>query len=1394
MNRQKCNIDKLDLNDDNNITKECILPVYLENVKVNALIDSGCTHCIIGEKLFNLVPELKSKLEKLKLPTEATAVNGSKIRYPAKISLDIKLEQYEGRINAYYSPILDYELVLGYNFLKSAGLKVDFKNMKISKPKTIVVRMPKDNWLEPETETIVYGYVKYKQTLGEAIISPHAAVQNLGLLVARGLVDIDSDKPYIPLRIFNPLPFGVKINAGTRLATVERLSLVDKISDPLNYCSEVANTTTLDDKQCKKKVKFKPPDDFTQLFDLSKSTFNEDQKSELMDLLWEYEDIFARKGKPLGCTNLIEFEMELKEGAKPFRAKPYRSNPKLRKELSDQVQELLKQGIIRPSTSNYCSPVLLVTKPDGSYRAVIDYRRQNQQVVLDNFPMNNITDSLQAIGTKEGRIFSTLDLQQGYYQIPVREECRKYTGFITHDGIYEFCRLPFGLANSPSCFNRLMAKVLAGLTWDIALVYLDDVICFSKDFPDHLAFLRAIFQRLREAHLTLKPSKCTFGREKINFLGHEVSKDGISPLKEKCKAVLDFPKPKKVKEVRAFLGLSGYYRKHIKSYSKIALPLTELTKNENKFTWTSECEEAFNKLKQALVNPPILAYPVYGKDYILQTDASGEAIGLVLGQIQNGKQVVISYGGKKLTNSEKKFSTTERECLAVVVGLKQFEPYLRGTHVKIQTDHSALKWILTQKQPQGRLARWLAFLQTFDYEVEHRAGIRMGNADGLSRREYNDGIEETQDQASPQPSESLTNSGVPQALSSVDKELDEKIFPELVNAANVQFHGRRVTLKGKKTIPKPAPQYIYPNIEWSPEKVRDCQLKDDKIRPIIQYLENGSLPKEDQPARRIVLSSEAYIIENGVLYRILDTKAREISKQTEEIYVCLVVPNELKFDVLTSAHGDLSAGHYGSQRTYTTLRIKYFWEGMWRDCRNFVLSCEKCSTKKNPVRPVKAELQPLPPAFTNQRWAMDIVHMPKTARGNKYMLTFTEYSTRYVDAHPLTNTQAITIARIVVDELCFRFGCPQEILSDLGQNLIGQVMTETCKLLGVKRLYTSPYHPATDGLLEKFHSTLCKNLAMYVSTDHLDWDLYVKAIVYGYNTSVCIDSTQYTPFFLMYGREPYCPLDSVLPTVQDAVPPSVKEFVLRLQKAREVARINITESQARMKKRYDESANSPPFAEGDMVWIYFPEINLLGSRKFFHNYSGPYLLSKKLGDTNFSVVQAHDLKPLKNPIHVNRLKRFHHRSVVPPSPERIQQLGVTQAEEVHDVADLHPHDQLQVLKVHQAQSSPLQSVSNPAIVPQQSVSTLPRDIEIHDPPVERTDNIEPTTEQEPEYEINKILRARYNKSGDLEYLIDWKNFGKEARTYEPFENLNETAQEYVKTHKIPVVNKSPVLK
>ena len=316
---------------------------------------------------------------------------------------------------------------------------------------------------------------------------------------------------------------------------------------------------------------------------------------------------FAIKSDDLGRTSIIKHHIDTGDSS-PINQRPYRAPQVTRKLIEDQLQSMIEQGICVPSQSPWSSPVVMVKKKDGTMRFCVDYRKLNEVTKKDSYPLPRIDDTLDALGGSA--FFSTLDLKSGYWQVELDDESREKTAFVTHSGLYEFLVLPFGLTNAPSTFERLMDIVLNRLTWKIALIYIDDIIVFSKSFDEHLHHLEIVFQRLREAGIKLKPSKCDFGKSEVNFLGHVITKDGVMPDPEKIRAVKEFPIPTSVRELRSFLGLAQYYKRFVKDYSKIAATLNSLTgKKGNSFQWTPECDQAFNKIKEALTNPPILSYP-----------------------------------------------------------------------------------------------------------------------------------------------------------------------------------------------------------------------------------------------------------------------------------------------------------------------------------------------------------------------------------------------------------------------------------------------------------------------------------------------------------------------------------------------------------------------------------------------------------------------------------------------------------------------------------------------------------------------------------------------------------------------------------------------------------------
>src|SRR5258705_5974241 len=398
-----------------------------------------------------------------------------------------------------------------------------------------------------------------------------------------------------------------------------------------------------------------------------------EQQREMRTLLRSHAETFAWSIADLSQTHLMKHKIELSDNT-PISRPPYRYSKREREIIDDQVQELLQYGIITPSQSEWTSPVVLVGKPDGTKRFCVDYRKLNQSMIKDVYPMPRIDDLISYLSG--AKFYSTLDLFSGYYQQAMDEDSKHLTTFITHQGTYKFEVLPFGVKNGPSSFSRLMDCVLAGLRYGSVVCYLDDLIVWGKDFPEHLDRLHTVLDRLGQVGMSLKPSKCKFGYSQVKVLGHIVDANGVYPNPEKIKSVQNFPQPRTVKGVRSFLGLCNFYRKFVEGYAKISKPLVEQTEKNRPFEWTRPREEAFQALKDKLTTAPVLKHFDEDKPVELHCDASSYGLGVVLVQEHEGNMHPIAYASRCLSRSEKNHPIWEQETLAAVYGIAQFRHYL----------------------------------------------------------------------------------------------------------------------------------------------------------------------------------------------------------------------------------------------------------------------------------------------------------------------------------------------------------------------------------------------------------------------------------------------------------------------------------------------------------------------------------------------------------------------------------------------------------------------------------------------------------------------------------------------------------------------------------------------
>ncbi|UYV80221.1 hypothetical protein LAZ67_18002076, partial [Cordylochernes scorpioides] len=670
-----------------------------------ALIDTGADLSVV-----DLRTALFAGREINSLTKTCSGPDGKKLDMVGSIILDLKIDDTE---LSHEFVVMDAHLrtlILGRDFLKKMNAKIDCKretikynlmsNHDVSNYDLKKIKSTTDTVIPKLSIKLIRASIEAED--GEYVIEENNRMtQTNGLRLARSLLTVTDKKTHI--WITNPYPRPLKIMKDQTLA----------------YGSLPAGVNFIENKE-------KQNENDEIQFQINKNlSFKEQER--LKQILAKYTDLFSSR---LGRTNLAKHQIHT-EDAKPIKHKPYRVSAKERTIIKDQIDEMLEEGIIRQSSSPWSFPVILVKKRDGKYRFCVDYRKLNEVTVKDVYPIPRIDDVMDTL--QGSKYFSAIDLKSGYWQVEIEERDKEKTAFTTAHGLYEFNVMPFGLCNAPATFERNMDNVLGNLRWQICLCYLDDVIIYSSDFPTHIKRLEAVLRCFSESNLKLNAKKCRFAFEELEILVHITNQEGIKPAEYNIKAVRDFPQPKKAKEVQSFLGMCSYYRKFIKDFSLIADPLTSLIRKNVQFIWTGKQEEAFQNLKKALMNPPILGHFDPNAATCIHTDASNIGLGATLIQNIGGEEKVISYLSRTLSKPEQNYSTTEKECLAVVWSISKLRPYLYGRNFKIVTDHHALCWLKNLKDPTGRLARWALKIQEYNFQIIHKSGKKHLDADGLSR-------------------------------------------------------------------------------------------------------------------------------------------------------------------------------------------------------------------------------------------------------------------------------------------------------------------------------------------------------------------------------------------------------------------------------------------------------------------------------------------------------------------------------------------------------------------------------------------------------------------------------------------------------------------------------------
>lgn len=918
---------------------------------------------------------------------------------------------------------------------------------------------------------------------------------------------------------------------------------------------------------------------------------------ELENLLREFRDVFpADLPAESPPPREISMKIELRDGADPPAQAPYRVSDEAKKVIEETIKYLYDHGLARDSLSEYAAPVTLAKKADGTWRFCVDYRKLNSLTKEAKYPLPRIEDCLDQL---RGAVFFTkLDLRSGYWQVRVREEDVEKTAFRTHMGHHEFLVVPMGLQGAPSCFQRLMNHYFRAYLGKFVLVYLDDILIYSRTKEEHLQHIRLVLALLREKKLYAKSSKCDLFREEVSFLGFLVKAGLVSTDPRKVQVVKDWQPPKTVRELRSFLGLCNFYRKFVKDYAKIAKPLTDILKSTqfeetfgHKFTKTApiwldtKAQQAFESLKTAMTEAPCLAIFDPEKTTEVWADASWEnqTVGAVLMQDHGNGLQPVAFMSKVMNGAQARYPTFEQELLALKLALEEWKHYLLPITFTARTDHHGLKYLKSQKHLSERQWHWLAFFSEFHFFLHYRPGANMQVPDALSRRVHSQ--------------EEFTHL---LRVCDHDEEAHLEInVPTAEGKTKVLLH-----MQADKTSPHD------PN---SPPLNLKFEYKGDKdFEKIFEILKNKVEP--------LPPSADMYHLEEDLLYWV---------DKTAHQRVC--VPKRYRVMVLKEFHDTPTGGHFGSEKTYESLKRYFYWPNMKTTIEQYVSTCDLCQKSKDWTR--KRYRDPQLPDVPLEPWTVVAIDFcgpfPKTKRGHDSVCAVYCLLTREAIFMPCQTTiTAKGTAELYVRGV-FRYkGLPRRFISDRGPQFIASFWQHVWEMLGTTATLNAPYHPQSNPM-ERGNKTFVTGLRIYVCARQDDWDDKLILFEFAYNNTVN-PSTGQTPFYLNTGRHPLVPAIKDLKTNQ----PAVEDFVLSIKNELAAARDCLLRTQAANADRQGPDFQTPTFQVGDLVLLSTANLRLkLASKKLEPKWIGPLKILQIRGPNTVLLEptpRLKDIEPIQN--------------------------------------------------------------------------------------------------------------------------------------------------------------------
>lgn len=1192
------------------------LDTNLSNIKINLLLDTEAKISIL---------KIKTIPNNFKINTKDVisirGITDGKIYTLGSIKIDIKFQNIIFEHKFYIvddSFDIPTQGILGKDFIKYHGFCIDYNTMTFSaKIDNIQISTAILSEIEP--------YITYIPSYSEVFRIFHIESNEFPCIIASQNINND-------IRIATTIAH----KPETWIRIVNTSDKTQKIYTKLNSFEKISDYHIFSMEKEKEKSKENSRDRINQLTNKLKQNIPDHIAEKLIPLCIEFSDIFHLPTDTPTVNNFYTQSLKIKDNESVY-VKNYRLPQTQKAEINKQVNQLFKNDLIELSTSSYNSPLILVPKKsetnERKWRMCVDYRLLNKKLISDKFPLARIDEIHDSLG--RAKFFSVMDLNAGYHQIPLNEDSRHYTAFSTDTNFYQWKVLPFGINIAPSSFSRMMTLAFSKLNPERVLIYMDDLVVIGNSEKRHLENLKLVFETCRKFNLKLNPDKSKFFKTEVTFLGHKCTRDGLLPDNNKIKAVKNYPIPKDKDEIKRFVAFVNYYRRFVPNFAEYSRPLTYLTKKRVEFKWTDECQTNFEALKNAILQPQILKYPDFNKDFKVIVDASKYACGGVLTQEYNGIDHPINFISKTFKKGEINKSTIEKELIAIHYAITTFRPYLFGRKFTVLSDHKPLIYLYNLKNPASKLTRIRLELEEYDFDVQHIRGKDNVIADALSRISL-DSIREM----------TCENNQVLAITRSMTKRKNES------TSNNEQVIEPRVVEELTTTFDKNTPRLRTTNIEINDKKgeVTGIEISAAERHKLIFKIEitkknnekvtlKSLLSKIDKKALELNKKKMQWPI-NDELFKMCTIN--EFKKACEDyikfVQISLIpTPEKItsedqKQKIIEKFHNDpIYGGHYGQKKLYAKIRARYFWKNMVKDIANYVRNCDTCQkTKvlrktKEPMTITKTPMKPFECVHIDT-----IGKLPKTINDYEYAVTIICDLTKYLTIIPIQNKSAHEVAKAIVNKFILIYGPMKEIRTDLGTEYHNELLQEICKLLKIEQKFTTAYHHQSVGTIERSHRTLNEYIRAYIQNNIAEWDTYCHYFQFCYNiTKHESNGNKYSPFELIYGREAIMPFDILNGQIDPIYNTDnyAKELKYRLQKSHKQTVEIIKKMKERNKQYYDSSINTVDIKKGDRVFLNVEPYN---KHKYIRN--GPFIVLD-IDEPNVTI----DLNNKKYTVHKNRL-------------------------------------------------------------------------------------------------------------------------------------------------------------